>query len=69
MRTGTLLLLSQPDATGTRADVEVAAVSAKDGARMPLGRIPAVAGSCSWSTTILVCPTSEGFKTWRFAKG
>jgi outer membrane protein assembly factor BamB len=66
---GSLLALSRPNATDTRADVEVAGVSADDGARTPLGRIPTMSGYCSWSTTVLVCPTAEGFKAWQFATG
>lgn len=64
---GSLLVLSRPDATDARADVEVAGASAEDGTRTPLGRIPAMSGYCSWSTTVLVCPTADGFKAWRFA--
>ena len=42
-------------------------VSTLDGSSVSLGQIGPIAGLCGWSTTVLVCPTAEGFRAWRFA--
>jgi len=42
-------------------------VSTLDGSSMSLGQIGPIAGFCAWSTTVLVCPTAQGFRAWRFA--
>jgi hypothetical protein len=45
----------------------VLGVSTLDGSPVSLGQIGPLAGFCAWSTTVLVCPTAQGFRAWRFA--
>lgn len=65
----TALLLTRTDPSNPGADADVATVSATDGTRTPVGRIPTMTGFCSWNTKVLVCPTTDGFRAWRFAPG
>ncbi|MBX6750161.1 MAG: PQQ-binding-like beta-propeller repeat protein [Micromonosporaceae bacterium] len=45
----------------------VVGVSTLDGSSVTLGQIGPIAGLCAWSTTVLVCPTLQAFRAWRFA--
>jgi outer membrane protein assembly factor BamB len=57
--------------TGDQASIAepntVFGISTMDGSAVSLGQIGPLAGYCGWSTTVLVCPTAEGFRAWRFA--
>jgi hypothetical protein len=52
---------------GALRPYEALGISTVDGSSVSLGQVGAITGYCAWSTTVLVCPTTQGFRAWRFA--
>lgn len=65
---GSVLLFSESLSTST-TDQALTGYRAGANSRTPLGQVRAVRGaSCSWSTSVLICPSDKDFGVWSFAK-
>ncbi len=65
---GSVLLFSDELSTYPK-DQTLTGYQTRGGTPTQLGQIRAVRGaSCSWNTTVLICPSDKDFGVWRFAR-